>query len=137
MGNVCIVIRSVGIHHNGLSGDAEQIAKRCVDELKANGHTVLSAHVESGGSLDLLNPQGGLRGYDAHVDGGTVPTKVDSWKLRDPETPGRMAYERYLHRSGGKSLVSGAELPGWEGLAPEIREAWMAAADPSAPRLTR
>lgn len=49
----------------------------------------------------------------------------------------RAAYERYLHSSGGKSLVSGAELPGFDALSPEIKAAWKAAADPTAQRLVR
>lgn len=47
MGNNAIIIRTVGSHHNGNAGhDAEQIAKRCVDELRAARHTILSASAE-------------------------------------------------------------------------------------------
>lgn len=42
---------------------------------------------------------------------------------------GQVAYEGYCAASGNKSLVSGAELPSWEKLSPEIREAWRASAD--------
>lgn len=42
---------------------------------------------------------------------------------------GRMAYEGYRVGSDGKSLISGAVLPEWADLAPEIRAAWRAAAD--------
>jgi hypothetical protein len=42
---------------------------------------------------------------------------------------GQVAYEGYCTVSDGKSLVSGAPLPTWEEQAPEIREAWRAAAD--------
>ncbi len=43
-------------------------------------------------------------------------------------TMGRTAYEGYCRSSGNKSLVSGAELPAWDNLKPEIKEAWEAAA---------
>jgi hypothetical protein len=56
---------------------------------------------------------------------------------QDPDGPGRAAYKRYLGASGGKSLVSGAELPGYDALPEAIRAAWRAAADPAAPRLSR
>lgn len=56
---------------------------------------------------------------------------------RDPEEPGRRAYQRYLHSSDGVSLISGNKLPGFEELSPEIKRAWCAAADPRAPRLLR
>jgi hypothetical protein len=145
MGNNAIIIRTVGCHHNGRADiDAEQIAKRCVDELRANGHSILSASVESGGgSIDLLGTLGGsgLRGYIA--ENGALrpiePTDVayENWKLSNPDAPARAAYERYLAASGGKSLVSGAELPGWDALSPEIQAAWMAAVDHTKPRLQR
>ncbi len=54
-----------------------------------------------------------------------------------PEENGRAAYERYLYSSDGKSLVSGAELPGFDGLPEGIKKAWIASADPGAPRMTR
>lgn len=42
---------------------------------------------------------------------------------------GKIAYEAYCRSSGGVSLVSGAKLPEWEVLAPEIKSAWEAAAE--------
>jgi hypothetical protein len=42
--------------------------------------------------------------------------------------PGQRAYERYCESSDGKSLVSGAELPGWDGLDEKIKAAWEHAA---------
>lgn len=42
---------------------------------------------------------------------------------------GQVAYEGYCAVSDGKSLVSGESLPTWGEQAPEIREAWRAAAD--------
>ena len=117
MGNAAIIIRSVGPHQNARSFDAEQIAMRAVAELRSYGHSVLSASVETGGcSLDV-----------------STGTSVVS----DPEEPARAAYERYLYSSGGKSLVSGAELPAFDALSPEIKKAWMAAADHSQQRLVR
>jgi len=37
---------------------------------------------------------------------------------------GQLAYEAYRSSSGGKSLVSGAELPPWDDLPEDIRDAW-------------
>ena len=42
---------------------------------------------------------------------------------------GQIAYEAYCKSSGGKSLISGAELPPWVNLSLEIQRAWNAAAD--------
>lgn len=44
------------------------------------------------------------------------------------KSPGQLGYEAYRAKAGGKSLVSGATLPGWEDLAAEIRDAWEAGA---------
>lgn len=41
---------------------------------------------------------------------------------------GKIAYEGYCRSSNFKSLVSGADLPQWEALKPEIRAAWESAA---------
>lgn len=41
---------------------------------------------------------------------------------------GEVAYSGYINQSGGVSLISGASLPEWDKLSPEIREAWRAAA---------
>ena len=41
---------------------------------------------------------------------------------------GQVAYEAYRTHTDGRSLVSGAELPPWDGLSPEIQEAWTVAA---------
>lgn len=43
------------------------------------------------------------------------------------KSPGQVAYEGYYEQSGMKSLVSGADLPTWENLKPEIQLAWEAA----------
>ncbi len=40
---------------------------------------------------------------------------------------GQIAYEAYCQVSGNKSLVSGAELPGYEDLPDPIKAAWQAA----------
>lgn len=40
---------------------------------------------------------------------------------------GQIAYEAYTAHSEGRSLVSGAPLPEWSGLAEDIRAAWNAA----------
>jgi len=44
-----------------------------------------------------------------------------------PETA-RIAYEAYARSTGGKSLVSGDTLPGWDDLPQPIQWAWDAAA---------
>ena len=41
---------------------------------------------------------------------------------------GKEAYERYCTHTGWKSLATGARLPPWTELKPEIREAWMVTA---------
>lgn len=50
---------------------------------------------------------------------------------------GREAYEAYCRSSGGKSLVSGADLPGWDALSEEIKSAWMCSAAWVAGRVMR
>lgn len=42
---------------------------------------------------------------------------------------GEAAYNGYLRSCGGKSLVTKTPLPAWHEQAPEIQEAWRAAAD--------
>lgn len=42
---------------------------------------------------------------------------------------GRIAYEAYCAKTSWRSLVSGAALPQWEDLKPEIQEAWDVAAE--------
>jgi hypothetical protein len=42
---------------------------------------------------------------------------------------GQVAYEGYFNHSEGKSLISGAPLPIWEGQAAKIQAAWEAAAE--------
>ncbi len=37
---------------------------------------------------------------------------------------GQVSYEAYCKKTNWKSLVSGAPLPPWAGLKPEIQEAW-------------
>lgn len=41
---------------------------------------------------------------------------------------GEIAYECYREHSGGKSLVSGAAIPEWNKLSPDIQAAWKASA---------
>ncbi len=41
---------------------------------------------------------------------------------------GKLAYEAYCAKTGGKSLVSGAPLPTWDQQAEAIQDAWHAAA---------
>lgn len=41
---------------------------------------------------------------------------------------GQIAYEAYRAYSHGKSLATGASIPEWECLRPDIKAAWEAAA---------
>lgn len=41
---------------------------------------------------------------------------------------GKVAYDGYICKSGGVSLISGATLPEWDKLTPAIQDAWRAAA---------
>jgi hypothetical protein len=41
---------------------------------------------------------------------------------------GQVAYEGYCLSSKGVSLVSGAQLPPWTQLSPEIQQAWVVSA---------
>lgn len=41
---------------------------------------------------------------------------------------GKRAYMAYRQHAGRRSLVTGAELPLWDRLPPEIQDAWCAAA---------
>lgn len=121
MGNSAIIIRTHGPHQNNRSYDAERAAARAVSDLKECGHDIITASVETGGtSIELVGPG-----------------QAELLPVTDPDRQARAAYERYIHASGGKSLVSGAELPGFDALTDAIKAAWRAAADPSAPRLAR
>ena len=42
---------------------------------------------------------------------------------------GETAYSGYFVACGGKSLISGADLPSWDEQSEEIRAAWAASAD--------
>jgi hypothetical protein len=44
------------------------------------------------------------------------------------KTPGQIAYEGYCKYSGGRSLVSGVEIPPWETQSTPIQAAWESAA---------
>lgn len=41
---------------------------------------------------------------------------------------GQIAYEAYCTKTGWKSLATGADLPKWDKLNADIRDAWEAAA---------
>lgn len=42
---------------------------------------------------------------------------------------GEVGYEAYRQSSGGKSLISGQDIPSFENLKPEIQKAWQAAGE--------
>jgi hypothetical protein len=41
---------------------------------------------------------------------------------------GSLAYMAYRDAAGGRSLVTGADLPLWEDLSEQIQEAWLSSA---------
>lgn len=47
--------------------------------------------------------------------------------MSNETSAGRVAYEGYFKACGGKSLISGAELPHWHDQADAIKWAWEAA----------
>lgn len=49
--------------------------------------------------------------------------------MKQREHLGKSAYEAYWRFSEGKSLVTNGTLPLWKDLKPEIKEAWMVAAN--------
>jgi hypothetical protein len=49
----------------------------------------------------------------------------------------RVAYEAYADATGGRSAVTGAELPSWGDQSQQIRAAWVAAAVAVRRRLDR
>lgn len=44
-------------------------------------------------------------------------------------SPGQVNYDAYADRAGGRSLISGTELPEWEMLPSVIQDAWEAGAN--------
>lgn len=63
--------------------------------------------------------------------------KLVETNLESQLSLGREAYEAYCRSSGGKSLVSGADLPTWENLSDEIKSAWKCSAAWVAGRVMR
>lgn len=130
MGNNVIVIRTVGCHNNGRHDDAEQLGKRFVDELKANGHSVLGAIVATGGAEINVNTTDGSQGTN-------VPGALKSdYEPGQCAPPARRAYERYMHSCGGLSW-DGKPCPTWPELNEAVRGHWAAAVDHARPALVR
>lgn len=53
----------------------------------------------------------------------------DQREIEDGNRFGQLAYETYCAASGGRSLVSGDQLPSWDEqkrMRPKIADAWMA-----------
>jgi len=72
MGNWNITIRGQGAHHNkGLLLDANRMAAKFVQDLRAAGHSVSHASITFGGENDLSQPTRYLDDL-AHVDGSAV-----------------------------------------------------------------
>jgi hypothetical protein len=53
MGNWHISIKGTGVHHNRTEKDADVLASRFVEALRAAGHTVHNADITAGGSYAL------------------------------------------------------------------------------------
>ncbi len=73
---------------------------------------------------------------EQHVKGGLWIAFTKGMVAMTPETKGeqmstlgRIAYEAYRAKSGGKSLISGADIPGFDALPEAIKQAWEAAGD--------
>ena len=49
MGDWHISVQGTGIHHNGVVADADQRFARFVEQLRADGHTIVSATFTHGG----------------------------------------------------------------------------------------
>jgi hypothetical protein len=49
--------------------------------------------------------------------------------MHNLELLAQAAYEAYRQTVGGRSAITGDELPTWAQQRPDIREAWRAAAD--------
>jgi hypothetical protein len=72
---------------------------------------------------DEYGPEDRRYGAAEHVFRLAAPAEMDG------PTLGETAYRGYLAACGGKSLISGAELPPWAEQGPRIQAAWQAAAD--------
>jgi hypothetical protein len=119
MGNFAITVHGVGCHHNQRPDDVEHMADRFVADLKNAGHNVMRAIVHTGGEIDLIGGRSNLLPV-ANV----APTVL----VGREKSGGQIGYEGYCAATGWKSLVSGADLPQWADLKPEIRAAWESAA---------
>ena len=81
------------------------------------------AAVEAAGAHPLLTDAVTLRGKACDA----VADFVDFGPAHGV-TFGETGYRAYAITSGGKSLVSGQQLPAWSEVSPEIRAAWESAA---------
>lgn len=77
-------------------------------------------------------------GYDDVCDctGGYVGY-VETQEQTMKDEYGRIAYEAYCEHTNWKSLATGQSLPQWDGLKPEIREAWIVSSDALAKHIIR
>jgi len=57
MGNWHISIRGAGVHHNhDLPEDADRMAQKFVEDLRAAGHSIVSAAITYGSEQQLIPP---------------------------------------------------------------------------------
>lgn len=91
------------------------------------GHALMEAEIRAGAQGGKLQERG--RGAQGVVAGRSArQTRGELAMPKDRIAWGEIAYEGYRDRSGGKSLVSGAAIPEWSGLSPEMQAAWNASA---------
>lgn len=70
MGNWNITIRGVGSHHNrNHPADADRMAAKFVQDLKAAGHNVVGATITHGGETDITAPDYGTDRDDKPAGG--------------------------------------------------------------------
>lgn len=94
------------------------------------GQGTPSSGTAATGGMEVADP----RGMDAS-NAEHTPGPGDGSEYRSSEYPvsneavAQHAYEAYSAQAGGKSLVSGDQLPEWEQLSDEIKQAWHAVAE--------
>lgn len=125
MGNVTIVVKLVGQHHNASPFDAEQMSAEFVRRLQAAGHNVMHAGVTvAGGEIDLRDP--------TQLPALKIPPEFELPKHRSPSviTHARRAFDAYnaAGANPGKTF-DGRPVPTWEGLNDDVREKWCAAVE--------
>ncbi len=74
-------------------------------------------------------PGSGLKSTVCAINAAQVEKAFGVAEGLEDEDRAKVAYQGYCSATGGKSLISGDKLPEFEVLKPEIRAAWVAAAN--------